>query len=136
MLDYDKKESEQEEEKKRKECEAEELERQEEIKFANWLIEESEKYIGTEEEKLKDKIFSERYKGKIGNTNHALKLFVLINNIEDERCRRKLCSWLHNDNIASIKVFEAYTGIKMPRTHKDRKEIVNNLKLSDIHKPF
>jgi hypothetical protein len=47
-------------------------------------------------------------------------LLVLIDNIENLRCRRDLISRLHNHNVASIKTFEHITGIKLDKTHKKR----------------
>ena len=90
-------------------------------KFQQWLNEECLKYSDTTFAKECSKIFEKQYP----NSSMAVSLLnvsvaVLARNIMDERCRTELIQRLHNDNKASIKVFELYTGVKLPKNYKDR----------------
>ena len=55
------------------------------------------------------------------------KLLVLIDNIENYRCRRDLISRLQPNNRASLKVFEHVTGITLPKTRTERIALLNKI---------
>lgn len=110
-------------EKQEQERIAQELEKQAEqakIDFNKWVKEESYKLIGTELDQLKTTVFNSILEMDCSGNVNALQLFILIDNIENPLAREHLSSWLHNDNRASIKLFEVYTGLKLPSTHKER----------------
>ena len=64
-------------------------------------------------------------------SDHAKGLLVLIDNIDNQLCRKQLISWLNNGNKASIKTFEHITGIILEKTAKKRILQLENIKKSD-----
>ena len=87
--------------------------------FENWKCDEIEKLIDTDIHKLCAEVFTSiypEYNYPLGN----LSVVVYADNIENPLCRNELISMLHNNNKASIKVFEVYTGIKLAKNHKER----------------
>ena len=113
--------AEQEAEEKRIEEEKADKEAKEQAKkeFENWKCDEIEKLVDTDIHKLCAEVFTSIYPDynyPLGN----LSVVVYADNIENPLCRNELISMLHNNNKASIKVFEVYTGIKLAKTHKER----------------
>ena len=113
--------AEQEAEEKRIEGEKADKEAKEQAKkdFENWKCDEVQKLIDTDIHKLCAEVFTSIYPDynyPLGN----LSVVVYADNIENPLCRNELISMLHNNNKASIKVFEVYTGIKLAKTHKER----------------
>jgi hypothetical protein len=70
-----------------------------------------------------------------GFDNRAIRLLVLIDNIDNPRCRRDIVSQLHNNNIASIKTFERITGIKLAKTNKERKAQLETISKTEYSEP-
>lgn len=125
-------------EKERVKREAEEKQKREDEyireqrKFQQWLNEECLKYSNTTFAKECSKIFEKQYP----NSSMAVSLLntavaVLAKNILNERCRVELIQRLHNDNKASVKVFELYTGIKLPKNYKDRITVLQRITPDD-----
>lgn len=113
--------AEQEAEEKRIADEKADKEAKEKVKkeFENWKCNEIQKLIDTDVHKLCAEVFTSiypEYNYPLGN----LAVVVYADNIENPLCRNELISMLHNNNKASIKVFEVYTGIKLAKTHKER----------------
>ena len=87
--------------------------------FENWKCDEIQKLIDTDIHKLCAEVFTSvypEYNYPLGN----LAVVVYADNIENPLCRNELISMLHNNNKASIKVFEVYTGVKLAKNHKER----------------
>ena len=113
--------AEQEAELKRIEEEKSDKEAKEQVKkdFENWKCDEVQKLINTDIHKLCAEVFTSIYPDynyPLGN----LSVIVYSDNIENPLCRDGLISMLHNNNKASIKVFEVYTGVKLAKNHKER----------------
>ena len=120
-VESDRIKAEQEAEEKRIEEEKADKEAKEQAKkeFKEWLSIEIEKLVDTDIHKLCAEVFTSIYPDynyPLGN----LSVVVYADNIENPLCRNELISMLHNNNKASIKVFEVYTGIKLAKTHKER----------------
>src|SRR5574344_1188624 len=117
----DKIKAEQEAEQKRIADEKAEKEAKEQAKkeFENWKCDEIKKLIDTDIHKLCAEVFTSVYpECKYPLVN--LSVIVYADNIENPLCRNELIAMLHNNNKASIKVFEIYTGIKLAKNHKER----------------
>ena len=113
--------AEQEAEEKRIEEEKADKEAKEQAKkeFKEWLSIEIEKLVDTDIHKLCAEVFTSIYP----DCNYPLtnlSVIVYADNIENPLCRDGLISMLHNNNKASIKVFEVYTGVKLAKNHKER----------------
>lgn len=135
MLTYDKVDIERLEALKQKEQEekarqeAEEQKRVEEKeKFDRWIWEESQK-IPLFQRDLIDSIFLAIY-GEANTWNYSLA--VCINNYNNPLCKKEVIARLHNDNKASIKIFECLTGLKLPKSYKKRKTYLEGLTVSDF----
>ena len=113
----------QEEEKRRRE---EELE-----KFKEWMYTESENIPDFQKEII-DAIFLSMY-GTENSWNYSLA--VCINNYNNPLCKEEVISRLHNDNKASIKIFECLTGLKLPKGYKERISYLEGLTVSDFKDP-
>ena len=113
----------QEEEKRRRE---EELE-----KFKEWMYTESENIPDFQKEII-DAIFLSMY-GTENSWNYSLA--VCINNYNNPLCKEEVISRLHNDNKASIKIFECLTGLKLPKGYKERITYLEGLTVSDFKEP-
>lgn len=118
LLNIDKQLQDEEEEKIRLQKELE----QKESDFKTWLNEECEKYDNEKNIELSQKIYFE-YLGQ-NNSNGTIELLTLIDNIDNNSCKDKLISWLHNGNKASIKVFECITGLRLPKNNSERVEFL------------
>lgn len=130
LLNIDKQLQEEEEEKTRQQKELE----QKEEDFKVWLNEESKKYNNEKNIELSQKIYFE-YLGQ-NNSNGTIKLLTLIDNIDNDLCKDKLISWLHNGNKASIKVFECITGLRLPKNNSERVEFLQGTFKKDYKEPI
>ena len=113
----------QEEEKQRREEEKE--------KFKSWMFSESEN-IPQFQKDIIDSIFLAIY-GTENSWNYSLA--VCINNYNNPLCKEEVISRLHNDNKASIKIFECLTGLKLPKGYKERISYLKGLTASDFKEP-
>lgn len=134
-----------EEETKRREQEAIEAEKKtarEKEEFESYCINEIIKLANT---KIYDtamdiykKIYGEElYKFKFrqgieGVCRHMI-LYICAREIDNPLAKDRLIRWLCNDNRASIKMFEAYSGVKMPKTYKERVALIERLTGNDIN---
>lgn len=109
--------------------EAEERKRSEERERMKRIIAEETQYILQEEKEIVDSIFLDIY-GKENSCNYSL--VALIHNFDDPYCKEEIISRLHNDNKASIKIFECITGLKLPKSYKERKMYLEGLTLADF----
>lgn len=118
-------------------AEAEEKARQEEAKAKEdaerermkRIIAEESQYISEEEKAIVESVFLSIY-GQSNNWNYSL--VALIHNFDDKYCKEEIISRLHNDNKASIKIFECITGLKLPKSYKERKAYLEGLKKEDF----
>lgn len=115
------------EEKARQEAE-EERKAEEKEKFKIWMRKESEKAPDFQKEII-DSIFFSIY-GQMNAWNYSLA--VCINNYNNPLCKEEVIARLHNDNKASIKIFECLTGLKLPKGYKERKEYLESISVSDF----
>ena len=116
LLNIDKQLQEEEEEKIRLQKELE----QKENDFEIWFKGEYLNYSNEKNMELCERVYFEYF----GEYNINTRLLTLIDNINNDMCKNKLISWLHNGNKASIKVFECITGLKLPKTYKERIEFL------------
>lgn len=136
MLAYDKADIEYVEKLQQIECEerarlkAEEQRRIEERDQMNKIIAEETQYITLEEKEIVDSIFLDMY-GKENSWNNY-SLVALIHNFDDPYCKEEIISRLHNDNKASIKIFECITGLKLPKSYKQRKAYLESVSASEF----
>jgi hypothetical protein len=61
----------------------------------------------------------------------ARELLVMIDNIDNPRCKKDIISRLHNGNWCSIKTFEHITGIKLEKTQKARRAQIETITKAD-----
>lgn len=109
--------------------EAEERKRSEERERMKRIIAEEAQYILQKEKEIVDSIFLNMY-GKENSWNYSL--VALIHNFDDPYCKEEIISRLHNDNKASIKIFECITGLKLPKSYKERKNYLEGLTPADF----
>lgn len=135
MLTYDKADIErykaekkaEEEEQKQKEEERKQAREKEEL-FKKWMEEESQK-ITQEQKDIVDKVFMDIY----GQQNTWIYSIVpCINNYDNPMCKAEIISRMHNDNKASIKIFECLTGLKLPKGYKERIAYLEGLTKADF----
>lgn len=115
------------EEKARQEAEERKIE--EEKERIKRIITEESQHILPEEKEVVDSIFLSMY-GKENSWNYSL--VALIHNFDNPYCKAEIISRLHNDNKASIKIFECITGLKLPKSYKERKTYLEKLTISDF----
>ena len=120
-----------EEEKERQEEERQRREEEKE-KFKSWMFSESEN-IPQFQKDIIDSIFLAIY-GTENSWNYSLA--VCINNYNNPLCKEEVISRLHNDNKASIKIFECLTGLKLPKGYKERIAYLEGLTVSDFKEPI
>lgn len=122
-------------------AEAEEKARQEEAQrkaeeekenFKRWMWEESEK-IPQFQKDIVDAIFLNIY-GQENKWNYSI--VPCINNYNNPMCKSEIISRLHNDNKASIKIFECLTGLKLPKGYKERIACLEGLTVADFKEPI
>ena len=97
--------------------------------FKIWMRKESEKIPDFQKEII-DSIFFTIY-GQQNTWNYSLA--VCINNYNNPLCKEEVIARLHNDNKASIKIFECLTGLKLPKGYKERKEYLDSISVSDFN---
>lgn len=115
------------EEKARQE-EAQRKAEEEKEKFKRWMWEESEK-IPQFQKDIVDAIFLNIY-GQKNKWNYSI--VPCINNYNNPMCKAEIISRLHNDNKASIKIFECLTGLKLPKGYKERIAYLEGLTVADF----
>lgn len=109
--------------------EAEEQRKAEEKEnFKIWMHKESEK-IPEFQKEIIDSIFFAIY-GQQNTWNYTLA--VCINNYNNPLCKEEVIARLHNDNKASIKIFECLTGLKLPKGYKERKAYLDSISVLDF----
>ena len=106
----------------------EQREAEEKENFKNWMHNEVEKIPDFQKEII-DSIFFAIY-GQENAWNYSLA--VCINNYNNPLCKEEVIARLHNDNKASIKIFECLTGLKLPKGYRERKEYLENISTSDF----
>lgn len=119
-----------EEEKARQEAEEQRKEAEKE-NFKIWMQNEVKKVPDFQKEII-DSIFFSIY-GQMNAWNYSLA--VCINNYNNTLCKEEVIARLHNDNKASIKIFECLTGLKLPKGYKERKAYLNSISVSDFKEP-
>lgn len=135
ILNYDKKDVEnqevlkQAEQEEKDRLEAEERKRSEEKERMKRIITEESQHILPEEKEIVDSIFFSLY-GKENFWNYSL--VALIHNFDNPYCKEEIVSRLHNDNKASIKIFECITGCMLPKSYKERKAYIEGLTSADF----
>lgn len=115
------------EEKERQE--AEEHKRSEERERMRRIVAEEAQHILRDEKEIADSIFFDIY-GKENSWNYSL--IALIHNFDNPYCKEEIISRLHNDNKASIKIFECITGLKLPKSYMERKKCLEGLTPADF----
>lgn len=110
----------QEEEKAKEDAECERMQR---------IIAEESQYISEEEKAIVESVFLSIY-GQSNNWNYSL--VALIHNFDDKYCKEEVIARLHNDNKASIKIFECITGLNLPKSYKERKAYLEGLTKEDF----
>lgn len=117
-------------EQKEKACQEAEEQRKAEEKenFKIWMHKEAEKIPDFQKEII-DSIFFAIY-GQENAWNYSLA--VCVNNYNNPLCKEEVIARLHNDNKASIKIFECLTGLKLPKGYKERKTYLESISLSDF----
>lgn len=92
-------------------------------------------YVGTEVETKKNELWAKVYKDSKPQLQFwPFQIIALINHIDDLTARQILVSRLHTTNRASTKLFEWYSGVKLPKTMKARAEYLMSLKSTDLNK--
>jgi len=108
--------------------EAEQKEKEEQEQFKTWLTEQATQYNDTAKIELQKQIFLH----EVGQYSlHATEVLVLIDNIDDARCKAELRSRLWYSNTASKKTFEHVTGIKLAPTDKETFRIFDKITKAD-----
>lgn len=139
ILAYDKADTERsealrkaEEEEKTRHEEEKRRSSEEKEKFKEWMFVESGSIPDFQKEII-DSIFLAMY-GDENPWNYSLA--VCINNYDNPLCKEEVISRLNNDNKASIKIFECLTGLKLPRSYKERKEYLESISVMDFKEPI
>lgn len=96
--------------------------------FKIWMHKEAEKIPDFQKEII-DSIFFAIY-GQENAWNYSLA--VCVNNYNNPLCKEEVIARLHNDNKASIKIFECLTGLKLPKGYKERKTYLESISVSDF----
>lgn len=131
QIEYDREENEKliESERIKREQEEKENQQAEAETFKEWLENETENYSDI----VKIGILKSVFMHYIGDySNRSIQLLVLIDNIDNPKCKQKIISWLHAGNKTSKKVFELITGVKLGKTDKEAKEILNKITSADF----
>lgn len=110
--------------------EVEERKRSEERERMMEIIAEEAQHITQEEKEIVDSVFLDMY-GKENPWNYSF--VALIHNFDNFYCKEEIISRLHNDNKASIKIFECITGLKLPKSYKERKNYIERLTSADFN---
>lgn len=107
-----------------------EKEEQEQKEFNCWLENKTKSYNNNEKVKIVNDIFLD-INGKEAE-EFGIKLLILIENIDNQLCKKYLKEILHNNNKASIKAFSQITGLKTPSTYKERIDFINTVSITDF----
>lgn len=86
--------------------------------FKMWLRNERKNYIDTPIEEMCKEVFNHYYGENVYPA--CVDVVILAKDIENPLSREELISRLHNDNKASIKIFELFTGLALPKSYKER----------------
>ena len=117
-----------EEEEKARQEESQRKAEEEKENFKRWMWEESEK-IPQFQKDIVDAVFLGIY-GQENKWNYSI--VPCINNYNNPMCKAEIISRLHNDNKASIKIFECLTGLKLPKGYKERIAYLEGLTVADF----
>lgn len=135
ILAYDKADTEhfealqrEEEEEKARQEEEKRRSEEERRKFKEWMFSESDN-IPDFQKDIIDSVFLATY-GSENSWNYSLA--VCINNYDNPLCKEEVISRLHNDNKASIKIFECLTSLKLPKGYKERVEYLESITAKDF----
>lgn len=120
-----------EEEKKRLQEDTKRKAEEEKEKFKEWMWEESEK-VPQFQKDIVNAVFMGIY-GQQNTWNYSI--VPCINNYNNPMCKEEIISRLHNDNKASIKIFECLTGLKLPKGYKERVAYLETLTVTDFKEP-
>lgn len=115
------------EEKSRQEAE-EQRKAEEKESFKIWIHNKAEE-ISQFQKEIIDSIFLSIY-GQENSWDYSLA--VCINNYNNPLCKEEVIARLHNDNKASIKIFECLTGLTLPKSYKERKIYLEGLTQADF----
>ena len=91
-----------------------------------WMVAEREQYKNTPIEAMCKAIFDYCYGENLYQP--CVDVVILAKDIENPLSRQELIARLHNDNKGSIKIFEHFTGIKLPKNQKERVEFLATVK--------
>lgn len=119
------------EENERAALEKEEQERKEVERIKILLAEDMER-LPEMETKIVDDIFLDVY-GMEKKWNYNL--LPLIHYYDIPYCKNQIKERLHNENKASIKIFEYVTGLKLPKGYKERIAYLESITSSDFKEP-
>lgn len=109
--------------------EAEQKEIEEQKHFKQWLGKQAAQYNDTTKIELQKQIWLDL----IGNYgSNVIELLVLIDNMDNPRCKAELRDWLHLHNKASLKTFECITGIKLGSTEKEIRAVLDSITQADF----
>ena len=135
MVSFDKADSEraqavkQAEEEGKAQQEAEKQARLEEIEKMEQFISEQSQYVSQDEKEIVANIFLSMY-GDKSRWNYSF--VALIHNFDNPYCKDMIISQLHNYNKASIKIFECITGLKLPKSYKERAAFLKSITKADF----
>lgn len=94
-------------------------------------------FINSEMEKVSqedidfvNQIYIDMYGEALDRT--AKRIIVLVNNFDYEKIREEALEVLHNGNSATCKAFEYLTGLKLPRTNKEKGAFIMQLSTKDF----
>lgn len=119
------------EENERAALEKAEQERKEAERVKTLLAEDMER-LPKMETKIVDDIFLDIY-GMEKKWNYNL--LPLIHYYDISYCKNQIKERLHNENKASIKIFECVTGLKLPKGYKERMQYLESITSSDFKEP-
>jgi hypothetical protein len=118
-----------EEARQKEQAEKEAKEKADQEAFTEWLDTTAETYMQNRDSRIPvmQDIFKKSLKDIADFTvsRQQVKLLVLIDNINDFRCKERLKSFLYLHNSASRKTFEMLTGIKLSKTLKGTYDLVD-----------
>lgn len=95
--------------------------------YKNMTVEEAKKFIGTDFYRTCTAVYEYYYGNGVTVDERHLTVLIEARDIENPIARGMLKERLHNDNKASIKIFELYTGLVLPKTYKERMEFLDTI---------
>lgn len=102
---------------------------QEETRRVVELLKNDLENISDVEKSIASEVFFRIY-GEVHDWNYSI--IPLIHHFDIPLCKKEVKSRLHNDNRASIKIFEQLTGLKLPKGWKKRIEYLDTITSSDF----